>query len=278
MVPVARDEPGLDRALVQREAEVRAAILDRVRRVVVPEHDDGQRADLRERAGPSAARSASVPARTSSVGRSWPDPFRKCLLAIIYPDGCRQDVKHANLGTTQAPDRRAAEARRRDGRPISRVALDMTEAGVRQHLDALAENGLVVSRTRPGRGSRPAADRVDAHRSRAGSVPRSPRRPHRRSHHRGAHRARRQGSAAGDRRARRGATRRVRTRDPEARLAARARRSARARADRRGLPRRGRRRSRRQGRAARRTPLPDLHRGDGVPRVCAARSSSCSAR
>ncbi len=31
VVPVARDEAGFDRALVQREAEVRAAILDRVR-------------------------------------------------------------------------------------------------------------------------------------------------------------------------------------------------------------------------------------------------------
>ncbi|HVJ98635.1 MAG TPA: ArsR family transcriptional regulator, partial [Acidimicrobiia bacterium] len=31
-------------------------------------------------------------------------------------------------------------------------ALDMTEAGVRQHLDALAENGLVVSEPRPAQG------------------------------------------------------------------------------------------------------------------------------
>lgn len=31
-------------------------------------------------------------------------------------------------------------------------ALDMTEAGVRQHLDALAENGLVVSQPRPAQG------------------------------------------------------------------------------------------------------------------------------
>jgi predicted ArsR family transcriptional regulator len=32
------------------------------------------------------------------------------------------------------------------------VALKMTEAGVRQHLDALADNGLVTSRTRPSEG------------------------------------------------------------------------------------------------------------------------------
>ena len=48
MVPVARDQPGLDRALVEREAQVRAAVLDRPGAVLVPEHDDRQRADLGE--------------------------------------------------------------------------------------------------------------------------------------------------------------------------------------------------------------------------------------
>ncbi len=48
MVPVAGDEPGLDGALVEGKAEVGAAILDRVRPVVVPEHHDRQGADLGE--------------------------------------------------------------------------------------------------------------------------------------------------------------------------------------------------------------------------------------
>ena len=46
VVPVAGDEPGFDGALVEREAEMRAAVLDRVRGAVVPEHDDRERADL----------------------------------------------------------------------------------------------------------------------------------------------------------------------------------------------------------------------------------------
>ena len=86
----------------------------------------------------------------------------------------------------------------------------MTEAGVRQHLDALAENGLVRSRTKPSEGSRPATDGVGAHRSRAGSVPRPSRRPHRRPDHRGAYRARRRGVATCHRRARRTAARGIR--------------------------------------------------------------------
>ena len=54
VVPVARDEPGLDRALAQREAQVRATVFDRERPAVVPEHHDGHRAELREQlAGPA---------------------------------------------------------------------------------------------------------------------------------------------------------------------------------------------------------------------------------
>ncbi len=48
VMPVTGDESGLDGALVERKAEVRAPVLDREGGVVVPEHDDGQRADLRE--------------------------------------------------------------------------------------------------------------------------------------------------------------------------------------------------------------------------------------
>ena len=48
VVPVTRDEAALDRALVQREAHVRAAVLDRVRAVFVPEHHHRQRPDLGE--------------------------------------------------------------------------------------------------------------------------------------------------------------------------------------------------------------------------------------
>ena len=45
---MAGDEAGLDGALVQWKAEVRAAIFDRKGGAVMPEHDDGQRAHLRE--------------------------------------------------------------------------------------------------------------------------------------------------------------------------------------------------------------------------------------
>jgi predicted ArsR family transcriptional regulator len=66
-------------------------------------------------------------------------------------------VPAANLGTTK---RRIIERLKRADAMVSELAttLDMTEAGVRQHLDALAENGLVVSRpsaTTQGRGRPP---------------------------------------------------------------------------------------------------------------------------
>ena len=48
VVPVTRHEAGLDGALVQREAEVRAPVLDRVHRVLVPEDHDRDRSDLRD--------------------------------------------------------------------------------------------------------------------------------------------------------------------------------------------------------------------------------------
>ncbi len=89
VVPVARDEAGLDRALVKREAEVRAAVFDRVGRAFVPEHDDGHRPhlgeqpalllQLGERPGPHLG---------GRLGRGLrrfghPSPFCKCSIAII---------------------------------------------------------------------------------------------------------------------------------------------------------------------------------------------------
>ena len=66
------------------------------------------------------------------------------------------NLEAANLGPTK---RRIVERLKRADAKVSDLArmLDMTEAGVRQHLDALADHGLVVSRTGPveGRGRPP---------------------------------------------------------------------------------------------------------------------------
>ena len=72
VVPVAGDESGLDRALMQRKAEVRAAILDRVRGAVVPEDDYGKGPDLRE----EVARGAEVRERSDPyvVRGHWAPP------------------------------------------------------------------------------------------------------------------------------------------------------------------------------------------------------------
>ncbi len=57
----------------------------------------------------------------------------------------------ANLGVSK---RQIVERLKRADATVADLAraLGMTEAGVRQHLDALAEHGLVVSRTRPSEG------------------------------------------------------------------------------------------------------------------------------
>jgi len=62
-----------------------------------------------------------------------------------------QNLEPANLGPTK---RRIVERLKRADAKVSDLArmLDMTEAGVRQHLDALADHGLVVSRTGPAEG------------------------------------------------------------------------------------------------------------------------------
>jgi predicted ArsR family transcriptional regulator len=61
------------------------------------------------------------------------------------------DVRTANLGASK---RQIVERLKRADATVAELAhgLSMTEAGVRQHLDALAENGLVASRTRPSEG------------------------------------------------------------------------------------------------------------------------------
>jgi len=61
------------------------------------------------------------------------------------------NLDNANLGPTK---RRIVERLKRADAKVSDLAhaFDMTEAGVRQHLDALAEHGLVVSRPGAARG------------------------------------------------------------------------------------------------------------------------------
>ena len=84
-MPMTGDEPGLDRALMEREAEVRTPVLDRVRGALVPEHDHGHRADLGDQ-----------PPRLLQLGQcpgpggddrirlfEHPNPFCKCSVAII---------------------------------------------------------------------------------------------------------------------------------------------------------------------------------------------------
>jgi predicted ArsR family transcriptional regulator len=61
------------------------------------------------------------------------------------------ELPDRNLGPTK---RRIVERLKRADAKVADLAraLDMTEAGVRQHLDALEENGLVVARSAPARG------------------------------------------------------------------------------------------------------------------------------
>ena len=63
-MPMTGDEACLDRALVERKPEMRAAILDRERRAAVPEHDDGQGPDLGDQLAGWPAAPCSEPART----------------------------------------------------------------------------------------------------------------------------------------------------------------------------------------------------------------------
>ena len=82
------------------------------------------------------------------------------ILAIIYR--VMEDVKAPRGAVSLGPTKRQIVDRlkRADATaPDLARALGMTEAGVRQHLDALAEHGLVESYTRPteGRGRPPLA-------------------------------------------------------------------------------------------------------------------------
>src|SRR6476660_9799312 len=65
-------------------------------------------------------------------------------------------LDQANIGTTNLgpTKRQIVERLKRADAKVSDLAaaLDMTEAGVRQHLDALADHGLVASRTGPAEG------------------------------------------------------------------------------------------------------------------------------
>ena len=156
----------------------------------------------------------------------------------------------------------------------------MTEAGVRQHLDALAEHGLVVSRpgAAEGRGRPPTVWALtdlaqdlfpDRHDDLTVEL-----------HHRGAHRARRPGPRPRHRRARRGAARRVRARGAQARrrCARASRRSRGIRTD-EGYVAEVARRSRRRRRAC---CSSSTTARSAPPRArvpgCAVRSSRCSAR
>ena len=89
VMPVTGDETGLDRALVEGEAQVGAPVLDGVRGALVPEHHDRHRADLGEEAalllqlgerpGPDLGDRRGggiVPARSSGS-------FHKSSIAII---------------------------------------------------------------------------------------------------------------------------------------------------------------------------------------------------
>ena len=65
-----------------------------------------------------------------------------------------EDVKTPDAFQLGTSKRKIVERLKRADATVAELAraLDMTEAGARQHLDALAEHGLVVSRTRPSEG------------------------------------------------------------------------------------------------------------------------------
>jgi predicted ArsR family transcriptional regulator len=83
-------------------------------------------------------------------------PFHKYSVAIIYVvmadvKGQLANPSFGNLGVTK---RRLVERLKRADATVAELArtVDMTEAGVRQHLDALADHGLVESHTREAEG------------------------------------------------------------------------------------------------------------------------------
>lgn len=75
----------------------------------------------------------------------------KARADVSEPDLSGANLETQNLGPTK---RRIVERLKRADAKVSDLAqaLDMTEAGVRQHLDALADNGLVVSRAGAAQG------------------------------------------------------------------------------------------------------------------------------
>jgi len=79
--------------------------------------------------------------------------YRRMEQVKAKEDHEANEVRAANLGPSK---RQIVERLKRADATVADLArgLEMTEAGVRQHLDALAEHGLVVSRTRPSAGRR----------------------------------------------------------------------------------------------------------------------------
>ena len=177
VVPVAGDEPRLDGSLVEREPEVRAAVLDRVPAAVVPEHDDRERADLRPELAGRPCRSAWVPARVLSLRSSsrGPSPLftRTNTCDNLLRDGSRQvrPPRTPELGDSK---RKIVERlKRADATPGElATALGLTEAGAPP-----APRRARIQRVRgphdpSARGTGPPRERVGAHRPRATSCSR----------------------------------------------------------------------------------------------------------
>src|SRR5262245_29689911 len=130
---------------------MRTPVLDRVGRAVVPEHDDRQRPDLRLQpalgleVGPGSGPYAAGCHRSSSRRAGRSRYLREQMLAIIclVMAPVKPDTRRSELGDTK---RKIVERlKRADATPAELAAgLGLTEAAVRQHLDALAASGFVA--------------------------------------------------------------------------------------------------------------------------------------
>ena len=162
VVPVAGEQAGLDRALVEREAEVGAAVLDGPRPALVPQHHHRHGADLGEEA----------PVAFELGGRSGPDPLVVDGHAseLSAPAGDLVKRVLAKIGVALLPWRNSSptpsaasssgsSASSRPPRPSWPSGFGLTDTAVRQHLEALEALGLVErSASEPaGRGRPPVA-------------------------------------------------------------------------------------------------------------------------